>query len=136
MARPGHGWAGGAAVSSGAGKRTATVWLPWPPSVNHYWGTRGKIRFIGAEGKAFRQATNVAWYATREQGFGNARLVVSVVAYPPDRRKRDLDNILKAALDALTHARAYEDDSQIDRLIVDRGEVRKDAGLLITISER
>lgn len=118
-------------------KRAASVFLPWPPSVNHYWGTRGKIRFIGAAGKAFRQATNVAWYATREQGFANARLVVTVVAYPPDRRKRDLDNILKAALDALSHARAYEDDSQIDRLIVERGEVRKaDPGLLITIGER
>ena len=116
--------------------RTATVWLPWPPSVNHYWGTRGKIRFIGAAGKAFRAAAIVAWYATREQGFGNARLTVAIVAYPPDRRRRDLDNLTKAALDALSHARAYEDDSQIDRLLVDRGEVRKDAGLLVTIGEK
>lgn len=123
-------------MSGGAGKRTVTVWLPWPPSVNHYWGTRGKIRFIGAAGKAFRQATLAAWYATREQGFGNSRLTVAVVAYPPDRRKRDLDNVLKAALDALGHARAYEDDSQIDRLIVVRAEVRRDAGLLVAIWEK
>ena len=103
--------------------------------MNHYWGTRGKARFIGAKGKAFRAATLLAWNALRVQGFGAARLTVAVVAYPPDRRARDLDNILKAALDALQHARAYEDDSQIDRLIVDRGEVRKaDAGLLVTIT--
>ncbi len=112
---------------------SATVWLPWPPSVNHYWGTRGKIRFIGAAGKAFRQQAAVAWYATRQQGFGNTRLAVSITAHAPDRRRRDLDNLCKAALDALAHARAYEDDSQIDRLTVERGEVRKDAGLLITI---
>ena len=117
-------------------KRTATVWLPWPPSVNHYWGTRGKVRFIGAAGKAFRQAVIVAWYATREQGFGNARIKVTVEAYPPDRRKRDLDNVLKAAFDALAHARAYEDDSQIDWLSVERKEARKEAGLLVTIGER
>lgn len=112
------------------------MWLPWPPSVNHYWGTRGKVRFIGAAGKAFRQATVVAWYATRAQGFGNARLKVAVEAYPPDRRKRDLDNVLKAAFDALSHARAYEDDSQIDWLSVERKEVRKESGLLVTIQER
>lgn len=115
--------------------RSAAVWLPWPPSVNHYWGTRGKARFIGVKGKAFRASALLAWNALRVQGFGNARLSVAVVAYPPDRRSRDLDNILKAALDGLQHARAYEDDSQIDRLIVDRGEVRKaDAGLLVTIT--
>lgn len=117
--------------------RTATVWLPYPPSVNHYWGTRGKIRFIGAAGKAFRQAAMLAWYATRAQGFGSARIKVTVEVYPPDRRKRDLDNVLKAAFDALGHARAYEDDSQIDWLSVERKEVRKDApGLLVTIGER
>lgn len=117
--------------------RTATVWLPYPPSVNHYWGTRGKVRFIGAAGKAFRQAAMLAWYATKAQGFGNARIKVTVEVYPPDRRKRDLDNVLKAAFDALGHARAYEDDSQIDWLSVERKEVRKDApGLLVTIGER
>jgi crossover junction endodeoxyribonuclease RusA len=118
------------------GKRSVSVWLPWPPSVNHYWGTRGKSRFIGAAGKAFRAAVVAKWYAMREQGFGGARLKVSVTAFPPDRRKRDLDNILKAAFDALTHARAYEDDAQIDWLSVERGEVRKDAGLLVVIGER
>ena len=46
-----------------------------------------------------------------------------------------VDAHYEAALDGLQHARAYEDDSQIDRLIVDRGEVRKaDAGLLVTIT--
>jgi hypothetical protein len=33
------------------------------------------------------------------------------------------------------HARAYADDSQIDRLLIERGEVRKgDAGLMVTIT--
>lgn len=76
-----------------------------------------------------------AWNHARAQGFGGARLTVALVAYPPDRRARDLDNILKAALDALQHAQAFDDDSQIDRLIVDRGEVRKgESGVLATIT--
>lgn len=50
------------------------------------------------------------------------RLAVRLDAYPPDRRKRDLDNIGKAFLDALIHGGVYRDDSQIDRLEIIRGE--------------
>jgi crossover junction endodeoxyribonuclease RusA len=115
--------------------RTVQVWLPWPPSVNHYWGTRGKSRYIGAKGKAYRLETLSAWNRLRVQGFGHARLHVAVQAFPPDRRARDLDNLAKCPIDALMHARAYADDSQIDRLLIERGEVRKgDAGLLVTIT--
>lgn len=48
------------------------------------------------------------------------RLGVSIFAYPPDDRRRDLDNIPKAILDALTHAQVMEDDSQIDTLQIFR----------------
>ena len=41
-------------------------------------------------------------------------------AYPPDRRRRDLDNLLKCTQDSLAHAGVYEDDSQIDVLVVVR----------------
>ena len=41
-------------------------------------------------------------------------------AFPPDRRRRDLDNLLKPALDALQHAGVYEDDSQVDWLVARR----------------
>lgn len=58
----------------------------------------------------------------QSQGFftKKERLSLSILAYPPDRRKRDLDNILKSLLDALMHARVYSDDSQIDRLSIMR----------------
>lgn len=48
------------------------------------------------------------------------RLSLTIDAYPPDRRKRDLDNILKSLLDALQHAGIYSDDSQIDILKISR----------------
>ena len=48
------------------------------------------------------------------------RLIVTIEAYPPDKRKRDLDNILKSLLDALQHAGMYPDDSQIDVLSIAR----------------
>jgi len=48
------------------------------------------------------------------------RLAVEIYVYPPDRRRRDLDNILKNLLDSMQHAGVYKDDQQIDRLLVIR----------------
>jgi Holliday junction resolvase RusA-like endonuclease len=74
---------------------------------------------ISAEGRAYRDA--VARVA-RAQAIVSAsgELAVDVALVPGDRRKRDIDNPLKALLDALTHAGAWEDDSQIRRLVVSR----------------
>jgi len=45
---------------------------------------------------------------------------MSIECYPPDRRKRDLDNLGKCIADSLQHARVYADDSQIDFLSFER----------------
>ncbi len=46
-------------------------------------------------------------------------VAVEIILCPPDRRRRDIDNCLKALLDSLTHAGVWEDDSQVKRLTVD-----------------
>jgi hypothetical protein len=51
---------------------------------------------------------------------------VGVVAYPPDKRRRDLDNILKCVNDALTHLKAIEDDSLIRRAVQEWGEIDRE----------
>jgi hypothetical protein len=43
-------------------------------------------------------------------------LELDVLLFPPDHRRRDLDNPLKAILDALEHAGLYADDAQVARL--------------------
>ncbi len=50
--------------------------------------------------------------------FGGVPLEVSIVAWLPDARRRDVDNLLKAPLDALAHAGIYDDDSQIADLSI------------------
>ena len=99
------------------------VTLPWPPTVNTYWRHKvtGKLAtvYVSAEGKAYRKAVNywVLEAATVQRyvkAVGPVRVVIE--AFPPDRRKRDLDNILKSLLDSLTHAGVWEDDSQIQDL--------------------
>ena len=56
-------------------------------------------------------------------------------AFPPDRRRRDLDNLQKPTLDALQHAGIYEDDSQIDLLVTQRCEVVPGGRLEIRLDE-
>ena len=99
------------------------VRLPWPPSVNHYWHkSRLGGYHISAAGQAFRRD---AHYFVLEQALPgdrpSGRLSVAISAFPPDRRTRDLDNILKALLDALHHSGAIRDDADIDRLVIERG---------------
>lgn len=65
----------------------------------------------------------------------NKRLSMLIDAYPPDKRRRDLDNIFKSCLDSLQHAGVYPDDSQIDDLRITRNASR--AGkIIVQISER
>ena len=66
---------------------------------------------------------------------GQKRLQMQVTLYPRDKRKQDIDNRIKALWDALTDAGVYEDDSQIDLLIVQRGEIKKGGGCLVLIEE-
>ena len=63
------------------------------------------------------------------------RLMVKISAYPPDRRRRDLDNILKATLDSLTHAAVIEDDSLIDDLRIVRKSLVQGGKIEIQIFE-
>lgn len=107
--------------------------LPWPPSVNAMWRTvmiNGSGRtMLSKDGREYRETVR---RVVRRIGITCptiCRLRVELRACAPDRRRRDLDNILKASLDALTHAGVWDDDSQIDELSVVRGEI-KDVGLL------
>ena len=98
--------------------------LPYPPSVNHYWGQMGNRRFVGKAGMLFRQEVKII-ALKRTQSLYNERLSVKVYLYPPDKRKRDIDNVLKSLFDAMEHAGVYENDSQIDELYIKRCEVVK-----------
>lgn len=111
------------------------ITLPWPPSVNAYWRTfRGRM-IISAKGREYRAAVCVL---VRDQGADaglTGKLDMTIEAWQPDRRKRDLDNLLKAPLDALCHAGVYNDDSQISDLRIYWAPII--GGMLkVTIGER
>jgi crossover junction endodeoxyribonuclease RusA len=91
--------------------------LPYPPSVNTAYRatSKGVIK-----SKAYRQYSDDCWRAVQNQkalGF-DGPVKVSITLGRPDKRKRDLDNTLKAVLDFLTDFGIWEDDSQIHDLRV------------------
>lgn len=102
--------------------------LPFPPTVNKYW--RPSVRHgyltmkLTAVARDYRTRVSIALIEQRvrpDRYPGRVRL--ELVAFPPDRRIRDLDNLLKAPLDALRAFGLFLDDSQIDELLVQRGAV-------------
>ena len=106
--------------------------LPFPPSVNHYWRRVGPRTLISRGGRAFRSSVCAILAA---QGVRPLRgpLAIEIDVYPPDRRRRDIDNLQKALLDALAHGGAYEDDSQVSRLSVVRREVIPEGKVVVRI---
>jgi len=109
--------------------------LPWPPSANTYWRRNGPRYFITPGGIAYRQQTAILGFEWRNRFSKDKRLSVIVEAYPPDRRRRDVDNIFKCILDSLQWSKVYVDDSQVDRLFVERKAVEPPGRVIISIEE-
>lgn len=108
--------------------------LPWPLSVNlMYRSVRGRS-ILSSAGRDYRtRALHALIPQPRPATPLQDRLSVTITAYPPDRRRRDLDNLPKGVLDLLTHGGVYADDSQIDRLLIVRGPVERGGTVTVDI---
>ena len=91
-----------------------SVELPWPPSVNRYYRVFRNRILISRDGRKYRvmAVSRLGGLKGKLKG----ELEVEIDLYPPDRRRRDIDNPLKCLLDSMTHAGVYEDDSLIRKL--------------------
>ncbi|MEB0771689.1 RusA family crossover junction endodeoxyribonuclease [Citrobacter portucalensis] len=115
--------------------------LPFPPSVNTYWRAPNKgplagRHLISAAGRKYQSAACAAIIEQlrRPPKPTTAPAAVEIILYPPDARRRDIDNYNKALFDALTHAGVWEDDSQVKRMAIEWGPVVKPGRVEITIS--
>ncbi len=108
--------------------------LPWPPSVNHYYRRVGPRTLISRAGRAFRADVGRI-LAARRLAPALGRLAVTVEVFPPDRRRRDTDNLLKSLLDAIQHGGAFPDDSQIVWLLTYRVQVVSGGRVVVTIRD-
>jgi len=114
--------------------------LPYPPSANRYLRHVGYRTLISREGRTFRK--NVCALLAGANGNGGngprkppagGRIALMMDAFPPDARRRDLDNLQKPTLDALQHAGIYEDDSCIDILVTRRRHIVRGGRLEVEV---
>jgi crossover junction endodeoxyribonuclease RusA len=112
-----------------------TLDLPISPTINHAYGVaRNGRKFIRPAGVAFRQAV-CEIVAERQLPMITGRVSVFIAVHMPTKRRADIDNRVKAALDALTHAGVFLDDSQVDSLHLVRRGVVKGGKMTVVISE-
>jgi crossover junction endodeoxyribonuclease RusA len=88
---------------------------------------------ISKEGRVYQQRVMLrlksSWVPTIKEP-----VKVEVMLCAVDYRRRDIDNSMKALLDAITKAGIYEDDSLIDELRILRGSVIKPGFALLRIT--
>lgn len=86
------------------------LFLPWPPSVNSAWRHHNGRVLVS---KALREWRKIAEHQLTYQKAKPVPGEVTVIIhlYPPNRRKYDIDNKLKAILDLLVNAKIIEDDN-------------------------
>lgn len=115
--------------------------LPFPPSVNTLFPTsRQGRRFLSKRGKDY--VTRVAHVVAGARALGECpgealtgRVSVEIYVYPPDHRRRDIDNMCKAILDCLTKVGVWLDDEQIDRLCIRRMRVLGEGYAVVEVSQ-
>ncbi len=114
--------------------------LPWPPSANRYYRhiTRGKLAgrvLLSEHGRDYRKAVDAIVAEHKGRMGWSDRLRLYVMVYPPDNRKRDLDNLLKAVLDSLQAANVFLNDSQIDHLTISRTKNRPSGAIEVSVEQ-
>ena len=118
--------------------------LPYPPSVNHYWGTRATYKnkhmipqkYLTQKAKDYAKEVQQCVFVQKGQKAYNLPIEVKVGVYVPDKRKRDLDNILKGLFDSLTKASVYADDSLIEKLEVEKLGFKKGGEVQVKIQPK
>lgn len=122
--------------ASAAGVSEITFHIPYPPSTNKVWRHTSRGVFLTEHGREYRKQVALR---VMEQSIPRwehsirGRLSLEVNASCPRMvRRRDLDNLLKASLDALQACGVIEDDEHIDRITIERNTLapQDDEGVL------
>jgi crossover junction endodeoxyribonuclease RusA len=105
--------------------------LPWPPSSNVYYRRAGHRIYLSEQGRKYRERVAAIFAEAGIKQYG--RLAMFASLYPPNKRKFDCDNRIKALQDALQFAGVFDDDEQIDALAIFREGIVKDGMCKVVI---
>lgn len=109
---------------------TRKLTMPWPPSVNAIWRVFGGRIILSSKARDYAKQVARALPPGRVPPPMTGRLWVWLVMNPPARMARgkrggetwDIANREKCLCDALTKQRVWLDDSQIDVMVIQRGQ--------------
>src|SRR5690606_33375108 len=92
--------------------------LPYPPSVNNLFAnSKNGGRYAVESYKAWRKAAGEEIIAQRRQRI-KGRFSLAIYVVRPDKRKRDVANLIKAVEDLLVEMQVVEDDSLAERVTI------------------
>jgi crossover junction endodeoxyribonuclease RusA len=95
--------------------KTYSFNLPYPPSQNHIWRNGQKRTYLTAKAKIWHHHAKKALEALKLTNEGiDAPVRVTLILQAPDKRKRDVHNLHKIVLDALTECNFWTDDSLVE----------------------
>jgi len=121
--------------------------LPYPPSVNHYKKVGRLART--KTGKIYQPRVNTEttkrfyaevwvmikqWMAAEglKEPLGE-EIYMEIDLFPPDARKRDIDNPCKPLIDSIQKAGLFIDDNQISTLLIARKSIIKHGKVIVRI---
>ena len=111
------------------------VKLLWPPTVNTYTTVVRGRKILSNHGRKYKKQSILGLVEQHAPKGLKGRIEVHIEAHPPDKRKRDLDNLLKPILDVLQDYGIYADDEQIDVLRIRRREIMRPGHVRVYVSE-
>lgn len=112
--------------------------IPYPTTTgNHVWKhtTKGK-HYITAKGRDYFADVKMAVMQQGGHIACDQPIVVQCLLYPPDKRRRDMDNAWKVIGDALTKANVWVDDALIRRLLIEWMDPVKGGKVVVSIAPR
>lgn len=108
--------------------------LPYPPTINTCWRSVNGRNILSP--KARKYIEDALWVISEQRIPRTlaSRVGLTIKVLPPNRRRRQVDSILRPVFDALWFACVYEDSAQVDRLEISK-EPEKYARIEVEVRE-
>ncbi len=108
--------------------------LPWPPSLNNAYANTERGRVKSEQLRRYKRRCAHQLSTQQYEQFGLARLKLCITLHPPTTHPFDIDNRIKALADCLQTAGVFNNDNQIDMIVIERAEVIKDGLAIVEVS--